>query len=211
MSLRDFTFVMNDISEYAYLLVAAFAFVTWLKFDRFKLLWIFLLLSGGIRVLTIFLAKEYINTHPYYHLLGLLELILVYWIYAREDISPKWRYFVPIAILAYLFNSIFIRSPYEMNSFALALVQITILSFGINYTYKHYATTNTVKNTSFFYISTGFMFYAVGSFFVNLLSSKIVSQSTNDFFHNAWVLEAFSALLRLSLISYGISLVYRER
>ncbi|MDG1332299.1 MAG: hypothetical protein P8P74_08205 [Crocinitomicaceae bacterium] len=211
MSLRDFTFILNDISEYSYLLVGIFAFIAWKKFGQFQLLWVFLLLAGAIRVTTIFLAEHYQNTHPYYHLLGLIELTLIYLIYSKQGVSKKWNYVILAAASAYIANSVFIRSLYEMNSFALALVQIVILSLGFNYMYRLYASPKRFESSPFFYINAGFMFYAVGSFFVNLLSSKIVSQSTNDFFHNAWILESFSAIIRLSIISYGLTLLYRER
>ncbi|MFK7787854.1 MAG: hypothetical protein AB8B56_22215 [Crocinitomicaceae bacterium] len=211
MSLRDFTFVMNDISEYSYLLVGVFAFVTWMKFKKFKLLWIFLLLSGSIRIITIVLAEHYLNTHLFYHLLGLLELIFIYWIYSKEGISKKWFYLILFGAAAYCVNSVFIRSLFEMNNFALAIVQIIILGLGFNYTLRLYSSARRFENSSFFYINAGFVFYAVGAFFVNLLSSKIVSESTNDFFHNAWILESFSALIRLLLITYGLILLIRER
>jgi hypothetical protein len=212
MTLRDFTILFYDISEYVYIPVAIFSCIIFLRTSQYFSLLLMLIIVTGIRIVSIQMADNNINTMYLYHVIGFVELILVYWLY-NKYISKIWKYMVPIFGVLYLFNSLFMVSLNEPNSLGLALVQFIILLFGLNYLKELYqkAEITSLKKDSFFFINSGFIIYAAGSFFVNLMSSKIVNASTNDFFHNAWIMEAGFGIIRLLLITYGLILTLRGK
>jgi hypothetical protein len=212
MTLRDFTILFYDISEYVYIPVAIFSCIVFLRTSQYFSLFLMLVIVTGIRITSIKMADNDINTMYLYHVIGFVELILVYWLY-NKYISKIWKYMVPVFGVLYLFNSLYIVSLNEPNSSGLAFVQFIILLFGLNYLKELYqkAEITSLKKDSFFFINSGFIIYAAGSFFVNLMSSKIVNASTNDFFNNAWIMEAGFGIIRLLLITYGLILTLRGK
>lgn len=212
MTLRDFTMFFYDASEYAYFPVAVLALIIWLRTSQYFYLFLLLAIVAVLRIISIQMADNYINTMYLYHIIGFVELVLIYLLYSKY-ISKVWKYVVSVFGVLYLFNSLFIVSFYEPNSVGLALVQLLILLFGLNYLKELYqkAEITHLKKSSFFFINSGFIIYAAGSFFVNLMSSKIVNASTNDFFNNAWIMEAGFRIIELILIIYGLILVKRGK
>jgi hypothetical protein len=213
MSLREFTILLYDISEYAYGVVGILALWKLLRTKKYFHLTLFLLVVAALRIASIYLADEGMNTMPIYHFIGLLELTFAYFIYIKHDISKYWKYTIALLCIFYILNSATIISLTKMPSFALALVQLTILGLGINCLHSLY-TKSEIKNLSkqpFFYINAGFMIYAAGSFFVNLMSSEIIKDGRDDFFHNAWIIEALVGIVRLLLIAFAFRFVKRDR
>jgi len=212
MEFRDLTIAIYDISEYSYLLVGLYAL--WKSWTTKKYCWLttFFLSTGLIRTASVFMADEELNTMYLYHLIGFLELLFAYVIY-RKYIQKWWSTFVIGIALFYLSNSLFFTSIFEANSVGLTFIQLVVLLFGLNYLFLLYRSGDeeNLSKSAFFFFNAGFMIYAAGSFFVNLMSSKIVSASTNDFFNNAWIIEAFVAMIRLLCFSFGLYLVKRER
>lgn len=212
MELRDFTIALYDISEYAYLLVGLFALWKSLRSGQFWCLTLFLLSVGTIRTVSVYLANAEQNTMYLYHIIGFLELFFAYAVY-RNKISKKWLPIVSVLLIAYALNSTLVVSVFAANNIGWALVQLSVLLFGLSYLVSLYRATKETEldRSPFFYFNAGFMMYASGSFFVNLLSSEIVSASTNDFFNNAWIIEACVALVRLVFFSVGFYLVKHDR
>ena|GEM_PF-1598600 len=212
MELRDFTIALYDISEYAYLIVGCYALWKSIQTGKHKWLACFLLVVGVIRTVSIFLADDGINTMYLYHLIGLLELVFAYTVYQKK-IQRWWLPIVAFLVGCYVLNSLFRVSLFGANNIGWALVQFVILLFSFSYLFVLYrdGKETNLGRSAFFYFNAGFMIYASGSFFVNLLSSEIVSESTNGFFNNAWIIEACVALARLSFFIIGLQFVKHER
>jgi hypothetical protein len=109
-------------------------------------------------------------------------------------------------------NSLFICSIHEFNSLALALVQLSTLIFGMRYLYQLYqrVSVQNLNKDAFFIINLGLMSYSSGTFFVNLLSSKMVNQSTIDFFSNGFIIETLVVTIMFGLIVFGLTKVRHE-
>jgi hypothetical protein len=58
-----------------------------------------------------------------------------------------------------------------------------------------------------FVITSGWMIYFAGALFTYIFSSRILSGQTGDFFHNAWIIQSFSNILKNLIVSYGLWLV----
>lgn len=212
MELRNFTIILYDISEFAYLFVGIYALMKSLRTGKYSWLAYFLVIVGTIRVASIFMADKEINTMCLYHLIGGLDLFFAFMIYHRK-IAKSWKGITIGLLVLYVLNSVFLSSLSEANNIGLALIQVTVLLFSFSYMYKVYKEAKEINlgRDAFFYFNAGFMIYASGSFFVNLLSSQIGSQSTNDFFNNAWIIEAIAALVRLVFFVIGLQFVKNER
>lgn len=214
MTLREITIHLYDASEYAVLIAGILgAFVFFLK-GKLGALTTFLIVTGLIRVISIFLAEKIINTMPLYHLLGGLELIFVFFIYRKEGIANWWRYVILIALFLYASNSFLLSSLKDANNWGLSFVQCIILILGFNYLFvlMKEQRVKELSKESFFYINAGFMMYAGSSFFITLLSSEIISKpDENSFFHNSWILEAIFGIIRILFFVYAYILIIRER
>jgi hypothetical protein len=213
MSLRDFTVFIADFSDYA--TAATGIFVYLFTYGKPKYYWLsaFLLITGALRITSLILADYDIYNMPVYHLMGCVELICVYAIYRRKGIDRFWDLSMLGIVITYILNSLFIQSLFEVNNLALALSQLFILILGFHFLAGIYQQSEVpfIGKYPFFYINAGFLVYAAGTFFVYLLSSKILGHRATSFFHNTWILEAVFNLFKLSLICTGVIYTKRER
>ncbi len=212
MSLRDLSIWVADLSDYATFVAGTFVFLLSLPKRDYLLLAVLFLLTGTLKIVSLFLADIYIQNMPFYHLIGLLEITFIYLIYQRPRLHFFWHLFAAGIILTYILNSIFVQSIYEVNNIALAINQLFVLILGFNFLSGIYQKNEVpdIGRYPFFYINAGFMLYAAGAFFVYLLSSRIFEQDPSDFFHNAWILESLFNLFRLILICIGVMYSRRE-
>lgn len=211
MRLRDLTILLYDISELLFVPVSLLAVIALLLKVRIPYLLLFLVLNMVLRTASVYMADAMINTMPVYHVLGAVDLVLCFLIY-RVHVSNRWTIAVAIVLLLYVFNSVALTSVFESNSVGLTAVQFFILLLGFNYLSALYKEGSAeLEKEGFFWMNAGFMIYAAGAFFVNLMSSKIVSKETNDLFHNAWIIEAIVGILRLFLIAFGYLVALRAR
>lgn len=207
MDLHSLTYYITDISEYLMLLVGGIGLVLYPKADkRTRLVFLFLALSGVIRMVSIYFASNYVNTHPFYHLLGLVELLFVLIVY--RDFYP-WKYptIVSIGLLsAYVANSIFFRPIWEMNNLSAAGVQLVVLISSILYLRKVYlgAEQLNVLESPFYKINFGFLFYAGTSLFVLLMSWKITMSETPSKLQATWIIEPIVSICRSLIILYAV-------
>lgn len=212
MTLRDITIITYDCYEYAYFPVTLLALFQYLNGRKNLTLLLFLILVTAFRLTAIYLASNYINSIFLYHIIGFIELVFSFLIF-REFLKKYWDYIFCIVVGSYVINSLFIASILEPNNIFLALVNLLVVLFGINYLRSIYRTEKIkhLNKNGFFFINAGFIIFAGGCFFLNLMMTKVISKLSNGFFENAWLLEVGFGILRLFLISYGLIILRREK
>ena len=210
LSFRSIAIQIGLFHEYLYLVVGVLAILLTLSNKRFRWLWIFLISSGIAHLVTIILASRGINNIPFYHLIGLLEISLVFLLYLEIGIAKRWKYAVGVLLVYYLINSIVFSSIWEISGLSLALVQLCIFGFGTNFLYNLYNDPNPkpLQQRPFFLMNAGFMLYAAGSFLSLAVNERLIANMSDELFDSSWLIEAGFGILRLILIVFGL-IIYR--
>lgn len=150
-----------------------------LKFTKmplsFRHIFYYLLGSGCINLIAILLANNGIINLPLLHLLTLLELYFLLKFYSalfegRATILIKYTSL--ITILASLANSIWLQNIYKFNSYARALIAISIMLLSLLYFLK---VPENKKVPAELIIVYGLLLYYAGSFFLFLFSNYLKS------------------------------------
>lgn len=206
MSLRDIAIEIADSYECMYLFLGIFSLIIKEARKNYRWLLFFLISVGSIRVVSIFLAENGSNTIPIYHVIGLLELLILYKVYCFSVSNNIWKWMVFLICTVYILNSLFFQSIWEMNGLMQAVVQLFVFGLSTNYLFSIHRKSNQRQGgiPVFFYANAGFMFYATGSFMVFLINERIIIGVTSDLFDNAWLVEAGFGVIRLVFI--GITL-----
>lgn len=201
-SLRTVGMTIGDMYEYGYLLLGIIGALSQRVRQEYKWILIFLVSMGLARIVSIFLAINYINTIPLYHLFGAMELFFVYKIFHRYDLLLVWKPIFFILCTAYLVYTFAWSGLYEMNGFSQAIVQLFIFGLAVNYLFVRYNQAGHSKAIShFFFANAGFIFYATGTFLVFVINQKLIGQIGDELFDSAWIIEAVFGLIRLLFIS----------
>lgn len=135
----------------------------------------YLLGSGCINLIAILLANNGIINLPLLHLLTLLELYFLLKFYSalfQSSTTVILKYTSVITILASLANSIWLQNIYKFNSYARALVAISIIVLSLLYFLK---VPENKKVPAELIIVYGLLLYYAGSFFLFLFSNYLKS------------------------------------
>jgi hypothetical protein len=150
-----------------------------LKFAQMPLsvrqIFYYLLGSGCINLIAILLANRGIINLPLLHLLTLLELYFLLKFYStlfEGNTTVIIKYTSVITILASLANSIWLQNIYKFNSYARALVAISIILLSLLYFIK---VPENKKVPAELVIVYGLLLYYAGSFFLFLFSNYLKS------------------------------------
>ena len=147
------------------------------------------------------------NNMILFHLLAIVEVVVLYYFYHRIifNRSPKLLV-IAVLILINVANSMFNEGIMEFNSTAWSLDIIFLLSLGLMYLYRVYQDLESVPldRSPLFIINTGLLLYFSGSLFTYILGSKILSKESQDFFHNAWIIQSLANIIKNVAISYGL-------
>lgn len=177
--------------------------------EHFKWILFFLISIGLIRVVSIFFAENGLNTTPFYHVIGFLELVVVFKIYQTKTQNVIWKWILFVFVLIYLLNSFLFQSIWEMNGLMQAIVQLFIFSLSTNYLFNLYLKPDRRQGAIpvFFYANAGFMFYATGSFIFFLINERLIIGVTSELFDYSWLIEATLGLIRLIFIGITMRLI----
>jgi hypothetical protein len=150
-----------------------------LKFAQMPLsvrqIFYYLLGSGCINLIAILLANRGIINLPLLHLLTLVELYFLLKFYStlfEGNTTVIIKYTSVITILASLANSIWLQNIYKFNSYARALVAISIILLSLLYFIK---VPENKKVPAELVIVYGLLLYYAGSFFLFLFSNYLKS------------------------------------
>jgi hypothetical protein len=185
--------------------------IVWFIFVRknsiYRILGVFFTVSAVLKISTIITAKTGVHNMPLYHLLALTEVMMVSCFYTRLMSGKINRQAALLLMVINLFSSLFIQKPSEFNSLAWTLNMMVIIGLGITYLFRMYNDDQDVsplEKRPDFMITAGWLLYAAGSLFTYLLGTSILSGKAEGFFHNAWIFQCVSNLIKNCLISYGL-------
>jgi len=207
MSIRDLNFVFSDISEVSELLPFLFGILFVPKKSTYNLLVWFFAISALIKAISLITAKLHVNNMLLFHFLTVYEFVLVYIFYCRIIFNRGPSvYFIALIIVINVANSVFNENVQQFNSMAWTLNTLILLCFGLKYLYKLYQELETtqLEQNPLFIINAGFLIYFSGSLFTYIFGWKILSAEARGFFHNAWVIQSFSNIIKNVIISYGL-------
>lgn len=169
-------FFIGVIAPASILLPVSIAIIKYARMPlSMRQIFYYLLSSGGINLIAILLANNGKNNLPLLHLLTLVELYFLLKFYSalfegRTTVIIK--YISVIAILASLANSIWLQNIYKFNSYARALVAISIILLSLLYFIK---VPENKKVPAELFIVYGLLLYYAGSFFLFLFSNYLKS------------------------------------
>lgn len=197
---------IGDCSE----IVLFFLFLLFLKRTR-KYPWLLALVASitTLTGLTMILSAYKLNNLWIYHLIGLVELILIQGFYKRLHLQRWVNVVFSIVLIYYLFDSFFIESLLEMNALGRSISTLYLLALNLYfylYTYQKEEIFEVSKSLVFFF-NVGLTFYLAGSFFAFLMSNEIMftSTDTSDFFYHGWVLHSMAQVMKNLII--GVALI----
>ncbi len=207
MNLEAFAILVSNASEISELIPCLIYFRFAFNRQPYKILGYYFVLSAAIKIYTLITAEMKIHNMPAYHLLAIIEAVLLYSFYARIIYNTGPRLWVIIIlILASLLDSFFIESIYQFNSIGWTFCIFFLLCLALGYLYKLYDDLENTQLSShpLFIINTGFMIYFAGSLFTYIFGWEILSKEARGFFHNAWIIQCFSNIGKNIIVSYGL-------
>ncbi len=188
-------------------------FLFWLRFGSrngpYKILGLFFLLSGFVKLLTYFTAQMGIYNMPAYHLLAFLEVAAVYIFYRMLANQKPNIWFIAAVFLVYCANTLIQNVVHTFNSNTWTLTSLIILYTGLAYFYRLYefdVDDTPLEKRSDFIITAAWLIYASGSLFTYIMGTDILSGQPTGFFKNAWIFQCVSNIIKNVLISYGFYL-----
>jgi len=212
MSFKAFNILLSNISETSELIPFFLSFYL-LKKPPYHLLGWFFFISAPIKLLSMITAMFVMNNMILFHLLAVVEVVMLYVFYNRIIFNrvPN-AYILAALIIVNLLNSLLNENIYQFNSTAWSLNVIFLLGFGLRYLYKIYQDLEStqLEQSPLFIIDTGLLVYFSGSLFTYILGSEILSRQSAGFFSNAWVIQSFSNISKNVMVSYGLWLAKRK-
>ena len=211
--LRDTIFFISSVSDVSEIL----PLMVWIFFAQkkmpYRLLGILFVISSTLKIYSLITAELHINNMAAFHLLALVEIVLVYCFY-NQLIFKKIHLSGLIAIaLANILNSIFFQDIHSFNSLAWTFNMIALIVMGLMYFYKVYNDEEDytpLNERPAFIITSGWLIYASGALFTYLLGTEILSGTPEGFYKNAWIFQCISNILKNIIIAYGLWLTGKK-
>ncbi len=177
------------------------------KKEIYFLLGLFFIISAPLKLISLITAILIINNMPLYTFMAISEGILVYFFFSKLLFNKVHNWPILIIVLFHLLCIVFSQSIFEFNSYSWTFDMLIILLLGISNLFKLYS--NDKIQTSLeghpeFIITAGWLIYASGSMFTYLMGTSILSGKAGGFYHNAWIFQCVSNILKNIIICYGI-------
>jgi hypothetical protein len=166
-----------------------------------RALTVFLLFAGITELTSYLLWSRSMNNLPLLHVYTVIEFIMLSYIYRIHISSVLPRKFIEVTCLLFvcfaIYNSIFIQSVYQFNSYARGIEFIFILFYSIAYVYTLFTRNDTspLKRTSMFWLNTGVLLYYTTSFFVFLLSNNMLMHLPKTAIQVSWAFHGIFLLI----------------
>ena len=177
----------------------------------YRLLGVLFAITAPLKLLTLVTAKVGIHNMPVYHMLALIEVVMVYCFYNRLAFSKIYLIGAAILAAANFGLSLYVQPVFTFNSIGWTFDMLVILTIGILYLFHLYndeSDSSPLEQRTVFLITTAWLLYAAGSLFTYLMGTSILSGKAEGFFHNAWFFQCVSNLVKNLLISYAL---WRQR
>jgi hypothetical protein len=209
MSIHKISILISDLADLSELI--PFVLLTYKATSvTYRLLRLYFGVIAFLKLCTLLTSMFKIHNMPVYHLIALWEVTLLYTMYMHLLKTDRRYYLILLVLLGFMAaNTIIWEKYWEFNNIAWALNVLTLIILGIIYFYQLYTlpVAIPIENSPWFFINAGLLIYASGSFFTYLFGWKILSGQPNNFFHNAWIIQSVSILVKNTVISYGIRLI----
>jgi len=211
MPLRDISILVSDISDISELIPLILLMIINNNELKFKILKAYFFLTSILKMYALITSKFSINNMHAYHFLSIVELISMYSFYVIVLNKKRNLFFFGLfSLLVFnILNTLLYHKFNEFNNLACGLNASIIIIFGLNYYHQIYNRTDNVQieKDPMFFINAGFLIYASGSFFTYLFGWKILSQEAIGLFHNAWLIQSISNIIKNIVIAYGVWLM----
>lgn len=194
----------SDLSEFL-------PFFSWVFFAKKGLPWSvlgkFFLFSALLKLVTLITAEFQVNNMPLFHLLAMVEISILYVFYCIL-LGGRISYAIlALLVISNLANALFIQDIFMFNSIAWTVNMMILLAIGFYYLANvyHKDDDNTpLEGRPDFIITAGWLIYAAGSLFTYLMGTEILSGKAEGFFHNAWLFQCISNIVKNVFVSYGL-------
>ncbi len=158
-------------------------------------------------VANITLAFMQVNNLPVAHAYGLLEgiLLITFFSYLLNWKNQTWTSVAIAYTLVYVADSIFLESIYSFNAWsrsleALLMIGLCVMAFSMFYSREEDIF---IEKSPHFWIVIGILTYFSGALFSFLLSTDMLSQSSERFY-GSWILHNFSNVLKNIIFTIGL-------
>lgn len=158
-------------------------------------------------VANITLAFMQVNNLPVAHAYGLLEgiLLITFFSYLLNWKNQTWTGVAIAYTLVYVADSIFLESIYSFNAWsrsleALLMIGLCVMAFSMFYSREEDIF---IEKSPHFWIVIGILTYFSGALFSFLLSTDMLSQSSERFY-GSWILHNFSNVLKNIIFTIGL-------
>lgn len=206
MSLKDLNILLSNISETSELVPLFLSFFV-LRKPPYQIVGWFFIIAAPLKIISMITAMLVINNMIVFHVLALVEVLVLYCFYSRIIFNKPPNVGVIIGlVLINLTNTLFNEGILDFNSTAWAIDILFLLFLGLRYMYKVYDDLEIIQlsKSPRFIINTGLMIYFSGSLFTYILGSKILSKESPDFYNNAWIIQSMANTCKNIVISYGL-------
>ena len=211
MSLKEWNILLSHISDFSDWL----PFIIWFFLPRivrikYRYLGAYLFFLGVLKVCTFLLIKSegQVNTMPFYHLMALIEFILIFGYFAELIDLDRLKKIILFSIVISLniLNTVFIQEVLYFNSNSWAINSIVLLMLSLLYLRNLFSDVEYVEipNSIDFIIVSAFLVYFSGSLFLYLLSYDVLSNNDEGFYHNAWILRSAADIIKGIIITKGL-------
>lgn len=218
--LKELTILLSDVSDYVILVVALVAFFRRNVSSFFYLLFLYCTVIGSLQLTTTILAENHISNWFVYQILGLTELVFVFYLYRKMGLRLSVStilvpmliiYFADVVWVIYSDYHSLMENPntpvYFVNNLGLSLVMLYTIVLGFLFLWRTYlkGDVEDIGKYPYFYISAGFSCYAAGAFFFYLLSSRLVPRiDSPTLFYYSWIVVTFFIYLKSILLLVGL-------
>lgn len=212
---------MGFYSIFAYVTTLSVIIPTLLSFIKFKSL------DTSLRLLSLYLTittlKEFVciyysynqwhNIHIY-NAFRIVEFFIMPFIYYKAFTNKKFKEITKYAIVlitsVYLVNLLFIQGPFKFNTYTIITGRISLIIITLLYFFEllQKVETTSLYREPMLWISTGLLFYSVGSFLIHGLYD-LHSNFPPDLSRKIW---AINSILNLFLnLIYSIAFLCKPR
>lgn len=158
-------------------------------------------------IISLILSKSHLNNMPVVHAYGLIDgiLLITFFRYVLNWKNLTWTLVAATYAILYVADSIFLESIFSFNAWsrsmeALLMIVLCVMAFTMFYSKEEDIF---IEKSPLFWIVIGILTYFSGALFSFLLSTDMLSQSS-DRFYGSWILHNFSNLLKNVIFTVGL-------
>ncbi len=171
---------MNFYSILAYVTTTSVLVPTLISLIKYKslnnslrLLFVYLVITCFKEAACIYLALKLENNIHIYNALSIVEFFIIPYIYYKEFTSIKFKnitkYAIIITSIVYLTNVLFIQGLFKFNTYTIIAGRLSLITITLLYFFEllQKVETTSLYKEPMLWVTTGVLFYSVGSFLVH--------------------------------------------